>query len=87
MANSMTKKCMTPEFFNCYSMAQFVTDETHVLLNDGTILQGKEEIIAGLQVLPDELQVMAAAGPNKYMLVAADAEFFLDSCYKKVLFR
>ena len=40
--NYMGKKFTTPEFFNLYSMAWFVTGETQVQLYDGTILQGED---------------------------------------------
>ena len=67
-------------------MAWFVTSETQVQLYDGTILQGEDQIIGGVERLPDELEIVTTAGPNKYMLVAADAEFFTDSRYKTVTF-
>ena len=58
-------------------MAWFVINETHVLFCDGTVLQDKHDILDGCGRLPDELEVVLAAGLNRYVLVAVDAKFFL----------
>ena len=76
----------TPDFFNRFEMVWFVTDDSRVMGRDGKLLQGKEQIMAGVENIPDALELREIAGPARYAVVTDTAEFFSDEVYKIVVF-
>ena len=47
----------TPHFFNRYMMAWFLSEEAKVLVVNGQVLQGKNQILNGYLLLPSALNL------------------------------
>lgn len=77
----------TPSFFNKWDLGWWVTNETHVLCNDGVVYWGLDQIRDHRHLLPPHLTLIETpAGPDPWILFARSAQFFTDVHFKIIDF-
>ena len=76
----------TPTFFNRFDLGWYVTDETHVLMQDGEVYWGYDAIAKVKDLLPPLLRLRETTGPHKWLLIADSAAFFTDEKFKICIF-
>ena len=76
----------TKTFFRRFDLHWYITDETHIIGIDGTVLWGLDQITSNSNLLPAGVVLQLIDGPYPYVLRCGNADFFRDEIFKYCTF-